>query len=210
MNRVREARARFLATCILDMEWSELVILDAGCGDGLFAEILEEAGQVVRLDLDVDTTACSVQADVRQIPLPANSVDLVWCSQVLEHVADDVGVLLELGRVVKGNGALILGVPNEGCLLAQLRNQVLQPWIAATTSHVHFYTEAEIREKLGRASWQVAGTWREGFFSPHTRLHGCLSSQAWGFASLRLIGMLWKSQAAGLYFICIREATNGP
>lgn len=206
MKRVRKEREKFLANCIEGR--AGLVILDAGCGDGWFGEVLGRDNFVVALDID-EEAACQVRGDLVRLPLSDNTVDVIWCSQVLEHIKDDEAALAEMGRVAKKDGLLIIGVPNEGCLLGQLRNQVLQRWILQSTEHVHFYRVREMREKLHRAGWQVVRVWRKGFFTPHTGLHRRLNSHGWGFKLLQILGVVWRSQAAGMYFVGVRRGPGG-
>jgi SAM-dependent methyltransferase len=54
------------------------------------------------------------QMDLMDIELPANSKTLVWCSHVLEHVADDRRALSEIFRILTPGGTLVLQVPVRG------------------------------------------------------------------------------------------------
>ncbi len=61
-------------------------------------------------------------ADVRlleddgTIPFGHGEFDLVWCSEVLEHVPDTIGLLTEARRVLKRGGRLLVTVPDHGRL----------------------------------------------------------------------------------------------
>jgi len=52
--------------------------------------------------------------DIMNIELPDSSRTLIWCSHVLEHVADDRKVLSEFFRVLEPGGILVLQVPVSG------------------------------------------------------------------------------------------------
>jgi len=52
--------------------------------------------------------------DLMNIELPSDSKTLVWCSHVLEHVADDRKALSEIFRVLAPGGLLVLQVPVSG------------------------------------------------------------------------------------------------
>ena len=52
--------------------------------------------------------------DLMNLELPDGSKTLIWCSHVLEHVADDRRALSEMFRVLAPGGMLILQVPVRG------------------------------------------------------------------------------------------------
>ncbi len=52
--------------------------------------------------------------DITRLDLPDRSKTLIWCSHVLEHVADDRKALSELHRVLEPGGLLVLQVPIGG------------------------------------------------------------------------------------------------
>jgi len=47
-------------------------------------------------------------ADLRALPLPAASFDLVWCRLALGHLPDPAGAYSELGRVCRPGGAVVI------------------------------------------------------------------------------------------------------
>lgn len=61
----------------------------------------------------VDIAALNVDAgmDIISLGIKDNSIDLIICHHVLEHVNDDFGALKELNRILHQNGRLILQVP---------------------------------------------------------------------------------------------------
>lgn len=61
--------------------------------------------------LDLDLRRASLVADLLHLPLIEESVDLIYCSHVLEHVDDDRAALREMRRVVRKGGAALLQVP---------------------------------------------------------------------------------------------------
>jgi SAM-dependent methyltransferase len=58
--------------------------------------------------------ASALQADIQNVPLRADSVDVVVCSHVLEHVVEDEQAITELCRVVKPGGCAVIAVPIYG------------------------------------------------------------------------------------------------
>lgn len=52
-------------------------------------------------------------ADLRQLPLAPNSVDLAICYHVLEHVPDDGAAIRQLARVLDRSGLVLIQVPQR-------------------------------------------------------------------------------------------------
>jgi SAM-dependent methyltransferase len=61
--------------------------------------------------LDLDPRRASLLADLLRLPLKDGTIDLVYCSHVLEHVDDDRAALREMRRVISPTGAALLQVP---------------------------------------------------------------------------------------------------
>jgi SAM-dependent methyltransferase len=63
--------------------------------------------------LDVEPGASvDVVGDARCMPLADASIDVVLCTQVLEHIPDPIAVIGEIRRVLKPGGTLLLSVPS--------------------------------------------------------------------------------------------------
>lgn len=65
---------------------------------------------VIYADL-TDTKKPHFQADAAAIPLTDNSLDVVICSELLEHVAYPPAVLREVYRILKPGGRILICVP---------------------------------------------------------------------------------------------------
>jgi len=92
--------------------------LDAACGTGRHAAYLAALGHTV-IGVDATPEMLAVarekvpaaelhEADLRDLPLLDNSVDLVVCGIALSHVSDLAPVFAELVRVLRPNGHLVL------------------------------------------------------------------------------------------------------
>ncbi len=99
-------------------------ILEAGCGTGL---LLAEASRVGRSALGLDLSHGMlkraharglriVQGSLTALPLPDDSVDLVYSMKVLAHVPPIREALAELARVTRPGGHLLLEFYNPSSL----------------------------------------------------------------------------------------------
>jgi 2-polyprenyl-3-methyl-5-hydroxy-6-metoxy-1,4-benzoquinol methylase len=100
-------------------------VLDLGCGDGTFAAELVTAGCAVTM-ADVAHEALrrarrrapAAEAvallDGGALPFEEDAFDVVWAGEVLEHVADVVGLLAEVRRVLRWGGRLLVTTPWHG------------------------------------------------------------------------------------------------
>jgi SAM-dependent methyltransferase len=141
-------------------------VLDLGCGAGRFVAALRDAGaepvgvEVAQAALD-RAAANAPGADLRllgddgSIPLEHGSVDLVWCSEVLEHVADVAHVLLEARRVLRRGGRLLATVPYHGrvkdVLIALAR---FDAHFDPLGQHLRFFTRASLARTLEAAGFE--------------------------------------------------------
>jgi SAM-dependent methyltransferase len=62
---------------------------------------------------DLEMHDVDVRLDLTKTPFPDGSIDVVLCSHVLEHVADDVKAIREMRRIVKEDGWALINVPSD-------------------------------------------------------------------------------------------------
>jgi ubiquinone/menaquinone biosynthesis C-methylase UbiE len=100
--------------------------LDAGCGHRIFdfASASEERQMVGRIQsavgCDLDASALRnhrsltnrVCCNLRQMPFPDGSFDLVTLNYVVEHIEDVHGTFAEISRVLVPDGHLVILTPN--------------------------------------------------------------------------------------------------
>lgn len=60
---------------------------------------------------DIESPLAKLKMDIHDIPLENNSIDVIFCNHVLEHVDDDIKALSEMQRVLRPGGWAILQVP---------------------------------------------------------------------------------------------------
>ena len=111
---------------LLDLQKNN-VILDAGCGIGLYSLTLAKRGYKVHgidadkekissakklaYSLNIDTVSFDT-SDICQLPIEDETYDRIICSDVIEHIKDDDVAVSELARVLKKRGILVLSVPS--------------------------------------------------------------------------------------------------
>ncbi len=95
---------------------TNLEILDVGCGTGMIMQDLKKFGQVVGVDNQTAALEfCQLRkidqvclADGLNLPFKDGRFDLVTVFNVVEHIQDDAAFILELSRVCKNKGRIIL------------------------------------------------------------------------------------------------------
>ena len=121
--------------------------LDLGTGSGAFLAL---APNGVGVDPDPDSPGGEL-SDVR-----SGSVDLVWCSEVVEHVADPLALLFEVRRVLRPQGRLLLTTPahpffRRVAIAAFRFDQHFDP----RGGHLRFFTRRSLRDTLEAAHFAV-------------------------------------------------------
>ena len=86
------------------------IVLDVGCGNKPYADLFNDCTYIganySTIDADPD-----IVADAMQLPIAAQTVDLVFCSQVIEHVPRPWKLVEECFRVLRPGGWLVLSAP---------------------------------------------------------------------------------------------------
>lgn len=131
--------------------------LDLGCGAGEFTALLAHAG-AVPIGVDVADAALErarnrhPQLDFRRIPVDGplpfddNSFELMWSSEVIEHVADTARWLSEVRRVLVPGGRLLLTTPAHSRLHLMLGG--IERFCEPLGDHLHLYTKRSLRMLL--------------------------------------------------------------
>jgi ubiquinone/menaquinone biosynthesis C-methylase UbiE len=164
-------------------------ILDLGCGFGRHAfEAARRGAEVVALDagrdevegvanmfaamvaageLDAATVrTAAVQGDALHLPFPDATFDRVICSEVLEHIPNDVGAMTELTRVLRPGGTMAITVPRFG---PELINWALSDeYHNVPGGHIRIYRRSVLTERLGSVGMKVTGHhYAHGLHSPY-------------------------------------------
>ena len=146
------------------------VVIDVGCGGGLVAEEIARLGATV---IGVDPSTASIATaqahaaasglaiDYRigsgeHLPAGDACADVVYCVDVLEHVADLDAVIAETARVLKPGGLYLFDTINRTRLSKLVMIKLSQQWAATAwmPPGLHdwdqFITPAELTRSLTR------------------------------------------------------------
>jgi len=164
-------------------------ILDLGCGFGRHAfEAARRGASVIALDAGRDEVdgvvatfvamiqageltpgdmhAAAVQGDALHLPFPDGSFDRVICSEVLEHIPNDLGAMAELARVLRPGGTMAITVPRFG---PELINWALSDsYHNVPGGHIRIYRRSVLESRLGSVGLKVKGHhYAHGLHSPY-------------------------------------------
>jgi ubiquinone/menaquinone biosynthesis C-methylase UbiE len=143
-------------------------VLDLGCGDGTFAAALVAAGCTVtmadvaeeglrRARLRVPQAEAIKLADGAPLPFPEDAFDVVWAGELLEHVADVVGLLAEVRRVLRWGGSLLATTPWHGRLVVAPDTH-----FDPRSDHLRFFSARTLRAVLADAGFADIDVRRAG------------------------------------------------
>ena len=89
-------------------------VADVGAGDAPYRELFHHVDYIT-IDWEHSIHGDSAQSDIlasaEHLPLDEASIDAVILTEVLEHLADPHGALVEIARVLRPSGTLYLTVP---------------------------------------------------------------------------------------------------
>ncbi len=175
-------------------------VIDMGCGAGRHAfEMYRRGADVVAFDQDADELAgvlelfgamkeagevpAGAAADIKegdalQLPFADGEFDRVVCSEVLEHIHDDVTAIKELIRVLRPGGTMAITVPRW---LPEVINWRLSPeYHNAPGGHIRIYTDHELVDKVTKGGRTNDGTPGDAMvFEGKAHAHGLHAPYWW-------------------------------
>ncbi|MEO7158344.1 MAG: class I SAM-dependent methyltransferase [Vicinamibacterales bacterium] len=132
-------------------------ILEIGAGTGGNLRMLSAFGKVSALEMDASARAIATektggQVDIRagfcptDIPFGGEKFDLICLFDVLEHIDDDVGTLVEVKKLIAEGGHVLMTVPAHRWLWSA-HDEFLH--------HKRRYTASELRGKVAAAGLRL-------------------------------------------------------
>jgi SAM-dependent methyltransferase len=149
--------------------------LDVGCREGHQTRLLESMGFIVTpIDVVKEFEQCIIMDANNNLEFRDNEFDLIWCSEVIEHLDDPAKSVSEFRRVLKNSGRLIITTPNSYCWIFRLFSLFgLTPDKLQHPGHKHFFSYKNIRELF-----------------PHGEIYGFFPYVLVKFRIRRLVGAL--------------------
>ena len=143
----------------------DAAILEVGCGDGSFTRNLaEHSSRVTAVDISASQIARNARAhpeikflqhDISEpFPFENQVFDVIWCSEVLEHLFEPAFALREMHRLLKPNGRLLVTVPYHG----RFKNLLIAlfSWddhFVPSSPHIRFYTNNSLSKIVSAAGF---------------------------------------------------------
>jgi len=148
-------------------------ILDIGCADGVFTKVILEkskAKEIVGIDVLATSIAWAKRhwkknkelkfrlGDAHKLDFKANTFDAVFALEVMEHVFEPEVVFVEIKRVLKKNGYVIILVPSDNFLFNIIWWFVTNFWWARIWQDCHvqsFSAKHTLASELKKAGFKV-------------------------------------------------------
>jgi SAM-dependent methyltransferase len=101
------------------------VVLDVGCGDMRLYKYIPRNSHYYAFDISMNELFLKEElsgrkanlhfafASAMDIPLASDTVNIVTCLEVLEHIAGYMEAVREIWRVIKPNGLFLVSIPNN-------------------------------------------------------------------------------------------------
>lgn len=126
-------------------------VADFGAGVGSLAVLFRKMTDITPLTLEVDSAERATLAQrgfnpcerIDQLP---HEIDMIYTSNVLEHIPDDIGALRELNDHLATGGRIIIFVPAFEMIWTTLDDKV---------GHLRRYTKKTLTQHLNAAGFKV-------------------------------------------------------
>jgi ubiquinone/menaquinone biosynthesis C-methylase UbiE len=153
---MQEKRCKMIKGLLENSSGKFLVI---GCGSKDDMSVLPEAAEAVGVDISEEAVKISSKnypkfkflvSDASSLPFNDNSFDNIVCSEVIEHVEQREKAFLEMKRVLKDGGSLVITTPNylsSWGLARKIAEKILKKPVTAADQPIDNWTTLEKLDK---------------------------------------------------------------
>lgn len=174
------------------------VLLDVGCAGGAFLAALRHHGGWRLQGVEVDAASAAFARDrygldvyagtLQEAAFPANTFDVVTLWDVLEHLHDPLPTLVEISRILKPGGVVVVSTPNEKSLDARIFGR---HWIGLDfPRHLCVFSTHTLPDIVERAGFTTVDLFC--FYGRYTTFALSLSVLFNAYISSRRLQILWR------------------
>jgi 2-polyprenyl-3-methyl-5-hydroxy-6-metoxy-1,4-benzoquinol methylase len=135
--------------------------LDIGCATGLLLNYMKGRGWETK---GVEICRSSAEYGIKTFGLdifngtledaafPDNYFDVIHFSHLIEHVPDPKSLLVEIYRILKKDGHMLMTTPNADGWQARAAKS---KWRSAIPDHIYLFTKTTMRKLLGVTNYRI-------------------------------------------------------
>lgn len=185
------------------------IILDIGCGEGLFGEQLKKKLKAEVWGIEINEKAGAIAqtkidkvyiGDISQLidKLPDKFFDCIVFNDILEHLIDPFNILLRIKNKLTSNGVVVSSIPNVRYFFILIDLLVKKQWRYEDAgildkTHLRFFTFKSIVEMFNSLGYEIK------------IIKGINPIKSWKFTLLNFFLFGFLSDTKYLQFACVAK-----